>query len=244
VKNSPSIETTPQLPRRKGYHAEPTATLRRLRADRDRPALESLLTEAGDLLETLLRGPWDSDGKKRVGMSALQLVDRARTNVGSDGFTNHTPGTEPPEGKPRDILDADGNIKPTDQEPAYGVSDPTGNAAMAALNGYDNPDRLAAARVARQVTKAVDELREAVNALIKYQPKDEKAGKGEPCCASHARLKSFEPVNPSAPASGLCRWCYDWWLVHAAWPNTKLLEARIQGRKITTAVMREAGYKT
>jgi hypothetical protein len=244
VKDSSSIETTPTLPRRKSYRAEPTATLRRLRADRDRAALESILAEAADLLETLLRGPWDADSKKRVGLSALQLVDRAKTNVGSDGYGNHTPGAEPPEGKPRDVLDRDGNVKPTDKEPAYEVSDPTGDAAMASLGGYDNPDRLAAARVARHITKGLDELRSAVNELVKTQPADnDKPAAGEPCCASHARLKSFEHIYPKAPNSGLCRFCYEHWLVHAAWPNLALLGAKIQGRKITTAVLREAGYK-
>lgn len=235
---SSSIETSPVLPRRNRHVADPHDTGRTVRADRDRDALEQLLVEAGDLVDILLRGVRDPKTKQHVGLSALQLVDRARVvKRPIDGMGNHSPGSEPPAAPARNVLDSEGRIIEHTGEPGYEISDPTGNAAIAAI-GYQDPDRVAATKLARDVAQAVNQLRHAANTLQRATADDDTSEPvGDPGCKCHARLRSWEPVTDLAPNSELCRWCYDFWRTYGFLPPDELVEYRIQGRRMTSKLI-------
>lgn len=242
MRASSAIETSPIVTSRRVF--EPDAGERRSRPERDRDALEAILTELRDLADVLRRGPRDPETKKH-GLSALQLVDRARTAPHVvDGWSDHSPGADSPDKPPRDVVDQAGNlIDRTDDTAGFTTS--TERAAIVALNRQQvDPDRLAVRQLADHARVALHELQAAVNLLYKRQPATAPVDAGEPCCKSCARLGKFEPVYDKALSSELCRWCYDFWLAQKCQPNLAILEKRHAGGRITTADLRAAGYKT
>lgn len=225
---SSTVSTTPVLPRRGGISGPV-----------DRRLLEANLDEASRLTEILQRGPIDPDTDKHGGMNALQLVDRTKTTTTPDGWGDHSAGFDAPD-KTRRVIDKNGDPIEPDPEPASPVSDPTGGAALAAMNARADKDRTAASQLERDVKLAVELLRDAVRALYDVQPAGRPApGSFDAACTSHARLHRFEPADPKVPGSGLCRWCYDWRRIHGKVPALPILEARVAGRYITKAMMKK-----
>ncbi len=224
---SSTVQTTATMPRRGTT----------VRVDRD--LLQSMLDEAIDLTQQLLRGPRDPDSHKHVGMNALQLVDRASTvSSAPDGWSDHSAGADAPE-KIRRVLDEEGNPIEGEKEPRPPHSDSTGGAALASLNGMADRDRAAVTQLAQNVSDALDLLRGAMNRLHKAQPPDSPIGTGDVACTSHARLRRFEPADTKYPGAELCRWCYDWRSIHGKVPPLPILEMRVAGLRITPAVMKK-----
>lgn len=239
-----SIETTPVLPRKKRsrYVASPTDPERKPRADKDQQLLEGFLEEAAQLVDALLRGQRDPGSSKRVGMSVADMLERAHIASSSAVWGNHSPGSEPPASPPRQVLDADNNIieRAKDDDGATDtVSDRTGRSAIAKAP----PEVQAVRTVANHIQDGLESFRKAMNTVMGAQLDKTTAGEGDPACKSCARQHHFEPVWDNVPSSGLCRWCYNFWLVHHEWPNAEILDLHIRGIRITPAKLRAAGYR-
>lgn len=63
---------------------------------------------------------------------------------------------------------------------------------------------------------------------------------GDPGCKVHATLNHYEPADKA----GRCRWCYDFYNLEGIDPPADILQARIDGKRITMRMVQASLAKT
>lgn len=190
----------------------------------------AMLDEMADAIEDFRHGAlvmaYDDTGhpkpnrERTPNVARLLELMRAATR---DGYrTSSRPG-----GAPASVLDERGDPMPP-------LSDPTGELATADSRIID-PIRYNGESVFRGLGGALGDLRMARAALVKLA-QTLTTDPGEPGCAVHSRIGSWEAVHKN----GRCRWCYDFWLAEGQDPPTDLLDARAAGRRITRQMVEDA----
>lgn len=193
------------------------ASRRKLSAN-DEHVLE-LIRAARVALDDLEHGIRDPKSSKRGGLTAPALVaGLERTDDGYAGSVRRDSGGRAVGSHADSVCElvrvrVDAELKGT-------VLDPVWRGAQTVLRGLNG---------------AVADLHMAVGALAKAQPPP--TGPGEPGCIVMARFAQWEPVY----RSGRCRWVYDWWLFHGADPPDEVVKARIEGRRLTTKLLKDVG---
>jgi hypothetical protein len=102
--------------------------------------------------------------------------------------------------------------------------------------------------VIRELQTARKALNRAADIVVRETPPS--ARPVEPGCRSCAQLTQTEGPNKGKPVwapiwrgksaedSGLCRWCYEWWLAHNhELPPVELVELNLRGVRITSKVI-------
>jgi hypothetical protein len=128
-----------------------------------------------------------------------------------------------------------GSVKDDENVPMPPLSDPVGEAVVA---DNDNTFRRPAADIRRYLTGARGDLAAAVSALSSATPKQRSEAELEPRCRSCARLDVFEHVYRAG--SELCRWCYDFNVLHRTEPPLELLDLHHRGARITSRMITDA----
>lgn len=181
--------------------------------------LAELIEEATAALDLLAHGR-TATPKMAAVIPAATLLARSR-QPSRDGYASSSRGGG----------SGPSSVKDDENMPMPPLADPVGELVVAAPTA--DPIRQAANTVLRKLTHAVDDLRKATGALAGASPSTRPAG--EPGCSSHERIGIWEPVEKG----GRCWWCYDWQAVHGEDPDVRILQARAEGRRITTKLVDE-----
>lgn len=191
--------------------------------------LAALLSELAESLDQLDKGcvVMAEDGRRVDHRTpplyrVFALVAASR----SDGFRRRSGVAE---GGPASVLDDKGYPMPP-------RSDPTGELAVAEMRSND-PVRKHAQGALSALVQARNQLRKAKSeTIMAFEEKDSTAGMGDPGCRPHALAGFFE----EATRADRCDWCRHFYAAEGVDPPADLIRARRMGKRITSAMAREA----